>query len=78
MGEQSPIFLMKQIKDLKTILHFRKGDYVYRYVLVDRFKNTSTVHHGFDAKLERTEHEIFALENDRKLRRKYIIKNDKK
>jgi len=78
MGEQSPIFLMKQIKDLKTILHFKKGDYVYRYVLVDRFKNTSKVHYGFDSKLERTEHEIFALEDNRKLRRKYIIKNDKK
>ncbi len=48
---------MKQIKDLKTVLHFRKGDYVYRYVLVDRFKNTNKVHYGFDAKLERTEAE---------------------
>jgi hypothetical protein len=66
--------LMKQIKDLKTVLHFRKDNYVYRYVLVDRFKNTSKVHHGFDAKLERTEHEIFALEKDRQIRRKYIIR----
>jgi hypothetical protein len=65
---------MKQIKDLKTVLHFRKDNYVYRYVLVDRFKNTSKVHHGFDAKLERTEHEIFALEKDRQIRRKYIIR----
>ena len=65
---------MKQIKDLKTVLHFRKGDYVYRYVLVDRFKNTSKVHHGFDAKLERTEAETFALEKDRQIRRKYIIR----
>ncbi len=65
---------MKQIKDLKTVLHFRKGDHVYRYVLVDRFKNTSKVHHGFDAKLERTEAEIFALEKDRQIRRKYIIR----
>jgi len=65
---------MKQIKDLKTILHFRKGDYVYRYVLVDRFKNTSKVHYGFDAKLERTEAETFALEKDRQIRRKYIIR----
>ena len=65
---------MKQIKDLKTVLHFRKGDHVYRYVLVDRFKNTSKVHYGFDAKLERTEHEIFALEKDRQIRRKYIIR----
>ena len=66
--------LMKQIKDLKTVLDFRKGDHVYRYVLVDRFKNTSKVHYGFDAKLERTEHEIFALEKDRQIRRKYIIR----
>ena len=66
--------LMKQIKDLKTVLHFRKGDYVYRYVLVDRFKNTSKVHYGFDAKLERTEKELFALEKDRQIRRKYIIR----
>lgn len=65
---------MKQIKDLKTVLHFRKGDYVYRYVLVDRFKNTSKVHYGFDAKEERTEAEIFALEKDRQIRRKYIIR----
>lgn len=65
---------MKQIKDLKTVLHFRKGDYVYRYVLVDRFKNTSKVHYGFDAKLERTEKELFALEKDRQIRRKYIIR----
>ena len=65
---------MKQIKDLKTVLHFRKGDYVYRYVLVDRFKNTSKVHYGFDAKLERTEKEFFALEKDRQIRRKYIIR----
>jgi hypothetical protein len=66
--------LMKQIKDLKTVLHFRKDNYVYRYVLVDRFKNTSKVHHGFDAKLERTEHEILGLEKDRQIRRKYIIR----
>ena len=65
---------MKQIKNLKTVLHFRKGDYVYRYVLVDRFKNTSKVHYGFDAKLERTEKELFALEKDRQIRRKYIIR----
>ena len=65
---------MKQIKDLKTVLHFKQGNYVYRYVLVDRFKNTSKVHYGFDAKLERTEHEIFALEKDRQIRRKYIIR----
>ena len=67
---------MKQIKDLKTILHFKQGSYVYRYVLVDRFKNTGKVHYGFDAKLERTEAEIFSLQTNRKIRRKYILKND--
>jgi hypothetical protein len=69
---------MKTIKDLKPVLHFKKDNYVYRYVLVDRFKNTAKIHHGFDAKLEKTEKEIFALENDRKIRRKYIIKENKK
>ena len=69
---------MKKLDKLKTVLHFRKGDYVYRYVLVDRFKNTAKIHYGFDVKNERTEEEIFALETDRKLRRKYIIKENKK
>jgi len=69
---------MKQIKDLKPVLHFKQGNYVYRYVLVDRFKNTSKEHYGFDAKLERTEAEIWQLQNDRSIRRKYILKNDKK
>ena len=69
---------MKTIKDLKPVLHFKKENYVYRYVLVDRFKNTAKIHHGFDAKLEKTEKEIFALENDRTIRRKYIIKENKK
>ena len=67
--------MVKPIKDLQTILHFKKGNYVYRYVLVDRFKNTGKVHYGFDNKLERTEAEIFALETPRKLRRKYILKD---
>jgi hypothetical protein len=44
-------------------------------VLVDRFKNTSTIHYGFDKELERTEAEIFAKVTPRKLRRKYIIKD---
>ena len=65
---------MKKIQDLKPVLHFKKDNYVYRYVLVDRFKHTSKVHHGFDAKLERTEHEIWGLEKDRQIRRKYIIR----
>jgi hypothetical protein len=65
---------MKQIKDLQTVLHFKKGDHVYRYVLVDRFKNDGKNHYGFDAKQQRTTEEIFALEKDRHIRRKYIIR----
>ena len=66
---------MKQIDSPKTILHFKNKDYVYRYVLVDRFKHTSTTHYGFDKDLERTEAEIFAKVTPRKIRRKYIIKD---
>ena len=69
---------MKQIKDLKTILHFKKNNHIYRYVLVDRFKNDGKNHYGFDVKQEKTEKEIFALEKNRHIRRKYIINNDKK
>jgi len=65
---------MKKIQDLKPVLHFKKDNYVYRYVLVDRFKNDTKYHYGFDTKQERTEEEIFALEKDRQIRRKYIIK----
>ena len=65
---------MKKIQELKPVLHFKKDNYFYRYVLLDRFKNTSKVHHGFDAKLERTEHEIWGLEKDRQIRRKYILR----
>ena len=69
---------MKKIQDLKTVLHFKKDNYVYRYVLVDRFKHDSKYHYGFDTKEERTEErteeEIFALEKDRQIRRKYIIR----
>ena len=68
---------MKKLDNPKTILHFQNKDYIYRYVLVDRFKHTSTAHHGFDKDLELTEAEIFALVKPRKLRRKYIVKNDK-
>ena len=65
---------MKQIKDLKPVLHFKKDNYVYRYVLVDRFQNDKKYHYGFDTKKERTTEEIFALEKDRQIRRKYIIR----
>ena len=45
------------------------------YVLVDRFKHGPKYHYGFDTKEERTEEEIpFALEKDRQIRRKYIIR----
>ena len=65
---------MKKIQDLKPVLHFKKDNYVYRYVLVDRFQNDSKNHHGFDTKEERTTEEIFALEKDRQIRRMYIIR----
>ena len=65
---------MKQIKDLKTVLHFKKDNYVYRYVLVDRFKHGPKYHYGFDAKEERTVEDLFALERYRQIRRKYIIR----
>ena len=65
---------MKKIQDLKPVLHFKKDNYVYRYVLVDRFQNDSKNHYGFDAKQCRTTEEIFALEKDRQIRRKYIIR----
>ena len=65
---------MKKIQDLKTVLHFKKDNYVYRYVLVDRFQNDGKNHYGFDTKEERTTEEIFALEKDRQIRRKYIIR----
>ena len=65
---------MKQVKDLKTVLHLRKGNHIYRYVLVDRFKYGPKYHYGFDIKEERLEEEIHALEKDRHIRRKYIIR----
>ena len=67
---------MKKSDNVKTILHLQNKDYIYRYVLVDRFKYTSTTHNGFDKDLELTEAEIFALVKPRQLRRKYIIKKD--
>ena len=65
---------MKKTDNVKTILHLQNKDYIYRYVLVDRFKHTSTAHNGFDKNLELTEAEIFAKVKPRQLRRKYIIK----
>ena len=67
---------MKKTNEIKTILHLQNKDYIYRYVLVDRFKHTSTAHNSFDKDLELTEAEIFALVKPRQLRRKYIIKKD--
>jgi len=74
-GGEIPHLFMKQIKDLKTVLHFKKGNYVYRYVLVDRFENSSKSHGGFNLKEERLTTEIEQLQiKDRQIRRKYIIK----
>ena len=67
---------MKLIKKLKPVLHFRVGDYAYRFILVDRFKHTSSTHYGFDGDAEMTEDEIWQAFNPRKLRRKYIIKKE--
>jgi hypothetical protein len=53
---------MNKIKELKPVLHFKKNNYVYRYVLVDRFKHGGKIHYGFDSKEEKTEKEIFALQ----------------
>tara|TARA_R110000824_G_scaffold266604_4_gene455613 strand:+ start:279 stop:488 length:210 start_codon:yes stop_codon:yes gene_type:complete len=63
-----------QLNKVNTLLHFQKGNYVYRYVLVDRYEVTKTHHNGFDDKEQMTEAEIFQLMNPRKLRRKYIHK----
>ena len=41
---------------------------------IDRFKHGPKYHYGFDTKEEKTEEEIFALEKDRQIRRKYIIR----
>ena len=68
---------MKNIKELKPVLHFKKDNYVYRYVLVDRFKHGPKYHYGFDLKLELTEKEILQLTTPRKLRRNYLIKEKK-
>ena len=65
---------MKKIQDLKPVLHFKKDNYVYRYVLVDKFQNDSKKHYGFDTKEKKITEEIFALEKDRQIRRKYIIR----
>jgi hypothetical protein len=39
-----------QIVKPNALLHFQKGNYVYRYVLVDRYEVTKTNHNGFDDK----------------------------
>jgi hypothetical protein len=68
---------MKTTKTLETFIHLRKGDYVYRYVLVDRFKHSSKGHEGFNLKEARTTDEIWQqLTPNRRLRRKYILKHD--
>ena len=52
----------------------KKGNYIYRYVLVDRFQHDGKNHYGFDKKQGKTIEEIFALKKDRQIRRKYIIR----
>ena len=69
---------MQKLKELKTILHYKKGDYVYRFILVDRFKHTSKAHYGWNIDQGMTEAEIWQMSTPRKIRRKYIIKDDKK
>jgi len=66
-----------QVKKAQTLLHYQKGAYIYRYVLVDRIPYTATQHYGFDDKTHMTTEEIFELSTPRKIRRKYILKNDK-
>jgi hypothetical protein len=66
--------MTKKIDKPKLVLHFKSGNHIYRYVLVDRFKHDNKNHYGFDTKQELTEAEIFALVKPRKLRRKYITK----
>lgn len=69
--------MTKKIDKPTTVLHFKNGNYIYRYILVDRFKNDKKYHYGFDTKQELTEEEIHALVTPRKLRRKYLIKEKK-
>jgi hypothetical protein len=64
------VYMVKPIKDLKTILHFKKGNYVYRYILVDRFKHTAKIHYGFDDKLELTEKEIWSFNYTSQIKKK--------
>jgi hypothetical protein len=64
--------MISKIDNPQLILHFKKNNYIYRYVLVDRFKNDSKNHYGFDKDMKMTEEEIFALKTPRTLRRKYI------
>ena len=70
--------MTKKIDQPKLVLHFKCKDHIYRYVLVDRFKNDSKYHYGCDTKQELTEAEIHSVVNPRTLRRKYIIKTNNK
>ena len=66
--------MIKETKTLQTVVHLKKGNYIYRYVLVDRFQHDGKNHYGFDTKQEKTIEEIFALKSNRQIRRKYIIR----
>jgi len=53
--------MIKETKTLQTVVHLKKGNYIYRYVLVDRFQHDGKNHYGFDKKQGKTIEEIFAL-----------------
>ena len=46
--------MIKKTEKPKTITHLQSGNYIYRYVLVDRFKTDTKNHFGFDKKLEQS------------------------
>ena len=66
--------MIKETKTLQTVVHLKKGNYIYRYVLVDRFQNDGKNHYGFDAKQGKTIEELYELKKNRQIRRKYIIR----
>ena len=66
--------MIKETKTLQTVVHLKKGNYIYRYVLVDRFQHDGKNHYGFDAKQGKTIEELYELKKNRQIRRKYIIR----
>mgnify|MGYP003316801939 CR=1 FL=1 len=55
--------MIKKLDKPKLVLHFKSGNHIYRYVLVDRFKNDNKYHYGFDTKEELTEAVQGAIDN---------------